>query len=173
MMQIENAESLWFRLRPFGRAETDRHGVLLAVSLAVAVLLAVPVLEAQEEYSPGTEQEDPVEKVDPDDDSGERAEAKDTKKGPSFIPIPIFITEPAIGYGLGGAVGYFHPTKGDQNAGSLAPAITPDTAVKVGRRQKVPPTATSSGRRTASGSESTLRKVRRTQFSMFKVGHAW
>lgn len=31
-----------------------------------------------------------------------------------FLPIPIVITEPAIGYGLGLAVAYFHkPTKVD------------------------------------------------------------
>jgi hypothetical protein len=36
-----------------------------------------------------------------------------TKSGGRLLPIPLFLTEPAIGYGLGAALGYIHPTKDD------------------------------------------------------------
>jgi hypothetical protein len=72
--------------------------------------------------------------------STEPTKAKKAKKGPPVIVVPIFITEPAIGYGLGGAVGYFHKKPGDESPGSLALAYTADTAGKAGKRQKVPPT---------------------------------
>jgi hypothetical protein len=78
--------------------------------------------------------------------SGEEGAAENedepkAKKGPSIIPIPIFITEPAIGYGLGAAVGYFHKKKdGSDTPEKLAPALTAETAAQVGKRQKAPPT---------------------------------
>lgn len=58
-------------------------------------------------------------------------EADDEKKEENsfpFIPIPIFISEPAIGYGLGAAVGYFHPREGAADeTESVSPAITTGT----------------------------------------------
>jgi hypothetical protein len=63
------------------------------------------------------------------------------KRGPKFIPVPIFITEPAVGYGLGGALGYFHPKKGqDQEKKRLAPGLTATAVKETGKRQKTPPT---------------------------------
>jgi hypothetical protein len=72
------------------------------------------------------------------------AEEKKKKKGPPFIAIPIFITEPAVGYGLGAAVGYFHKNKHHEDAGGEkpSPVLTTETTAKAGKRQKVPPTIT-------------------------------
>jgi hypothetical protein len=108
--------------------------VSTAVLLVLIMFLCagVPILNAQEVAA-----EQPAEEP---KDGDEKAEKE--KKGPSFIPIPIFITEPAIGYGLGAAIGYFHKKQGedDPDPGSLAPAFTTDTATKAGKKKKVPPT---------------------------------
>jgi len=44
-----------------------------------------------------------------------------------FLPVPIVITEPAVGFGLGAAVAYFHPQKGpvlDPNGRRAPPSIS-------------------------------------------------
>jgi hypothetical protein len=47
--------------------------------------------------------------IDPED---EMLDASDYLSGAvGFFPIPIIITEPAVGFGLGAAVTYFHPPK--------------------------------------------------------------
>jgi hypothetical protein len=66
--------------------------------------------------------------------------------GGRFIPIPILVTEPAIGYGLGAAVGFFHPRKDEADPGSVAtsPAVTtgtPPARTSEKKRQR-PPTIT-------------------------------
>jgi hypothetical protein len=79
----------------------------------------------------------------------EKKRKKEEKKkagGAGIVPIPIFVTEPAIGYGLGAAVGYFHPRKNEAESEpvSISPALTtgtpPDQATEDG--QKRPPTIT-------------------------------
>jgi hypothetical protein len=66
------------------------------------------------------------------------------KKSFPLIPIPIFITEPAIGYGFGAAVGYFHKRKGDDEdrSDNIAPAYTTGTSPGsgTGKAFKRPPT---------------------------------
>jgi hypothetical protein len=63
------------------------------------------------------------------EDSSSADESEKPKKSRRFLPIPIFITEPAVGFGLGAAVGYFHPRKGEQDEPSLiSPAYTAGTA---------------------------------------------
>ena len=58
-----------------------------------------------------------------DDEATKTEDESKAKEGPSLVPIPIFITEPAIGYGLGAAVGYFHKKKDGSSASEeLAPA---------------------------------------------------
>jgi hypothetical protein len=111
---------------------------LIAVGIIAGVLLtsAAP-LSAQDtgaKKSPATTE----------DDDG--ATEKKKKKSLPVIPIPIFITEPAIGYGLGAAVGYFHKRKGDEETGveDIAPAYTtgtPPGSVR-DRESKRPPTIT-------------------------------
>lgn len=68
-------------------------------------------------------------------------EKKKEPGGASFLPIPIFITEPAIGVGLGAALAYFHKTAGDTgDDGSIPSAMTTGTPGKTGRKKKRPPT---------------------------------
>jgi hypothetical protein len=61
-----------------------------------------------------------------------------------IIPIPIFVTEPAIGYGLGAAVAYFHDRKDEEEpaAGAVAPALTAGNAGESEEGQKRPPDVT-------------------------------
>jgi hypothetical protein len=79
-----------------------------------------------------------------DDEPGEKGKKKKKEKkarGGSFLPIPIFITEPAIGVGLGVALAYFHKREGDVDSESSIPramtAGTPGAAIK---KKKPPPT---------------------------------
>ena len=68
----------------------------------------------------------------------EEAKAKDEKSGGKFLPIPIIITEPAIGEGLGAAVVYFHADPGgDQKRLTTATELN-----RADRQQTPPPTAT-------------------------------
>ncbi len=47
--------------------------------------------------------------VDPEDGQLDASAYLASTKG--FLPVPIIITEPAVGFGLGAAVAYFHPPK--------------------------------------------------------------
>ncbi len=66
-----------------------------------------------------------------------KAEASTDKWG-KFLPLPIFVTEPAIGQGLGAALIYFHR---DEKKDGLK-ATTVREFSKAGKRSKPPPTAT-------------------------------
>jgi hypothetical protein len=119
---------------------------LACVGMVALALVSMPAgLEAQQEPkadpSAAVEEETKGQaKKDKKKKNEAGSEKKEPQKGPSFIPIPIFITEPAIGYGLGAALAYFHPTKDGEAGGSLAPGLTTSTASATGKRQKVPPT---------------------------------
>ena len=65
-------------------------------------------------------------------------EEKDESRFGNFLAIPIFITEPAIGEGLGLGLVYFHKTEQD----SKPKLSTPTSLSKTGEKQKPPPTAT-------------------------------
>lgn len=41
-----------------------------------------------------------------------------------FLPVPILITEPAVGYGGGLAIAYFHKKKDDKEAKGLSPTVS-------------------------------------------------
>lgn len=51
----------------------------------------------------------PASMTDPQDGKFDMSQYLASAKG--FLPIPIIITEPAVGFGLGAAVAYFHPQK--------------------------------------------------------------
>ncbi len=70
-------------------------------------------------------------------DPGEEKGDSESKWG-KFLPLPIFITEPAIGEGLGGALIYFHHEKQDDGL----KVTTGREISNSGRRSKPPPTAT-------------------------------
>ena len=63
---------------------------------------------------------------------------KDPNRG-RFLPIPIFITEPAIGDGLGLALAYFHRKKEVPEGTTIA---SPGTFGDVANEQAPPPTVT-------------------------------
>ena len=81
------------------------------------------------------------EKTDPATEQEEEKEEKEEKKpdtGGKFLPLPFFITEPAIGEGMGAALIYFHADS-DPDIPKLASAATLNRA---DREQTPPPTAT-------------------------------
>lgn len=65
-------------------------------------------------------------------------ESNKEEQSGKFLPLPIFITEPAIGEGLGAALVYFHKEKKDDRLN----ATTGRALTKTGKRLKPPPTAT-------------------------------
>jgi len=71
------------------------------------------------------------------DNLAEEQGGSESKWG-KFLPLPIFITEPAIGEGLGGALIYFHHEKRDDG---LKVTTGREISNSV-RRSKPPPTAT-------------------------------
>lgn len=116
------------------------RGAVVVFLVLILTLCALPSLEATEKPDQPRSESEGARAADSEKSGKEEADKE--KKGPSFIPIPIFITEPAIGYGLGAALGYFHKKKHEDEPtkDSLAPAFTHDSGSKAGRRQKAPPT---------------------------------
>ena len=74
-----------------------------------------------------------------DEDSGKKAseKPKDPNRG-RFLPIPIFITEPAIGEGLGILLAYFHRKKDAPEKNVASPSSIADISME----QSAPPTVT-------------------------------
>ena len=62
---------------------------------------------------------------------------KDRLGGYKILPIPIFITEPAIGKGLGVAIALFHPVK--DGADSMPRATTPTSIGHMEDERQAPP----------------------------------
>ncbi len=57
-----------------------------------------------------------------------------------LLPVPIFITEPAVGRGLGASLMLIHPQREDRTA--LAKVAVPDTGVEVSDGRRQPPDVT-------------------------------
>jgi hypothetical protein len=143
-MRIKRTNRSSGRLPPVDAARWFRRAAAVFLALILA-LCAAPIVDATESGDPPAGDQEATKAADPKtggDEKGGDEEAGKKKKGPSIIPIPIFITEPAVGYGLGAALGHFHKKKheADAEAGSQLPAFTADSAAKVGKGQKVPPT---------------------------------
>ena len=65
-------------------------------------------------------------------------EQAEEDSGGKILPLPIIITEPAIGEGLGAALIYFHGDPVED-----APTVSsPNSLKKTSREQTPPPTAT-------------------------------
>ena len=79
----------------------------------------------------------PARAADEADNSRTDEPAAVEQKG-KFLPLPIFITEPAIGEGLGAALVYFHGEGPDDDL----KATTAREISRTGRKSKPPPTAT-------------------------------
>jgi hypothetical protein len=71
-------------------------------------------------------------------DEGKKKKVKDPNRG-RFLPIPIFITEPAVGEGLGLALAYFHRPKNSPSGTTIA---SPGSIGDATREQAPPPTVT-------------------------------
>ena len=114
-----------------------RYAIVPAVVCALVLSFPARTVSAQE--APAT--------TSADDDESDKKASKEKKKikvgGASFLPIPIFITEPAIGLGLGAALAYFHKKKdGSEGEESVPLAMTTQTPSKTGKEKKPPPTIT-------------------------------
>jgi len=75
-------------------------------------------------------------------ESGTTEAGKTKILGGKWLPVPIFLTEPAFGYGLGVGVGYFHPRKDDSKTAPVSPIQDSDTAFSGRSTKKPPPTIT-------------------------------
>ena len=79
----------------------------------------------------------------PEEPKQEDPEKKGVKKpGGRFLPIPIFLTEPAFGYGLGVGLGYIHPAKEDTKSQEEPSLQTLGSVTSERSGQKPPPTIT-------------------------------
>jgi len=67
-----------------------------------------------------------------------KKKVKDPNRG-RFLPIPIIITEPAIGEGLGLALAYFHRSKNGLDSKTVA---SPESIGQASKEQAPPPTVT-------------------------------
>jgi len=104
--------------------------------LALILLLPAPGYTDQVPADPLADIET-IEAVEEEIDKDEEDKPKDPNRG-RFLPIPIFITEPAIGEGLGLVLAYFHRTK-DVPEKNLA---SPSSIASASREHAAPPTVT-------------------------------
>ncbi len=123
---------------------------LLTVTLLV-IAVATPVFGDQDntQIQTETEAKTETETISADDEPGEekkkkrksfweRQKEKDPNRG-RILPIPVFITEPAIGDGLGLVLAYFHPKKAVSNKDRLASL---ESIGNASSEQEPPPTVT-------------------------------
>lgn len=110
----------------------------LAHGLALAMLLPSPGLSAEE---PAEAVESPVESARAEQEQDRDEPARPGRWYRNIVPVPVVITEPAIGKGLGIGVGYFHPKK---TVDSYQPHTieSADTVRDVSVARKPPPTVT-------------------------------
>lgn len=59
-----------------------------------------------------------------------------------WLPVPMFLTEPAFGYGLGVGIGYFHPEKNKGSEKNLPAMQVPKSVTSERSAQKPPPDIT-------------------------------
>jgi hypothetical protein len=71
---------------------------------------------------------------------GDKEASKDDSDRYRLLPIPIFITEPAIGTGLGLALALFHPVKGGSDSSPMA--TTPASIGQMEDAKEPPPVVT-------------------------------
>ena len=111
--------------------------MLLSVTIPLSAFCAQEPGEPEETgiaVSPDTDEA----VLQPTEKSKKEKKPKDPNRG-RILPIPIFITEPAIGDGLGLALTYFHRKKDLPQGTSIA---TPNTFGEVANEQAPPPTVT-------------------------------
>ncbi|MEX1311342.1 MAG: BamA/TamA family outer membrane protein [Candidatus Sulfomarinibacteraceae bacterium] len=110
----------------------------------VFIAISGPLAVVAQENAPGDDQDQSNSVIETDGGSKPDEQAPDAvgkRKGMSFIPIPIFITEPAIGNGLGAALGFFHRSKDDApSKDAVEPAVTLASASPDRDPRQQPPT---------------------------------
>ena len=113
------------------RSSTPGHSLILRnlLNLIVVSMLLLGITSPLAASGPsGKEKKDEVE---------EKEQPK--LGGYKILPVPIFITEPAIGQGFGVTLALFHPVK----AGSVPRAATPKSIGQMGKdHQEAPPVIT-------------------------------
>ena len=83
--------------------------LVMVLLVCASVLVALPVSAAgAPEAQPSIEA--PAEGEEPEETPGEDTD-KPSPWYKNIVPVPVIITEPAIGEGLGIGIGYFHPAK--------------------------------------------------------------
>jgi len=103
-------------------------------------VLVILVLTGSLPLSANQNAEDPLPADDPTEETVEKKskKTKDPNRG-RILPIPIFITEPAIGDGLGLALVYFHRAKDAPDEEAFA---SPGSIGQASKEQTPPPTLT-------------------------------
>ena len=76
------------------------------------------------------------------EDNAGKHQPKDEQEERRWLPIPLFFTEPAIGYGLGLGLGYFHPSTIDTEPEEHPLAKVPKPLTPVAEEHKAPPLIT-------------------------------
>jgi len=113
----------WSSVRIRGTASVARlvrRSASLAASIFLVVCLGAPNLGAEQaEDKPAGG--DVATTAETDEKSDGQDAKKNEKKGPPVIAVPIIITEPAVGYGLGAAVGYFHKKRSTWRLAEVRP----------------------------------------------------
>ena len=103
--------------------------------------------ESQSVESPDTEESKSTDNPDEPEPSSFKTVLK------RFVAIPIVVTEPAVGNGLGGAIGYFHPSKNTNSNRSGLSVVDIESTDDPMTSHKPPPTVTGVfGGYTANGS---------------------
>jgi hypothetical protein len=106
-----------------------------------ALCISNSMVAAEPEASPGEAGQPEAAAV--SSDGQDEAESKRQKKqDPNrfrLLPIPIFITEPAIGNGLGVALALFHPVKGGKTGGDDERVASLESIGDISESRKAPP----------------------------------
>jgi hypothetical protein len=117
--------------------------LLLSLSLAVNPVLALDADAGDTQKAETTEDvaSSEADSVKEESAPNEKTDSgkKDRLGGYKILPIPIFITEPAIGKGLGVAIALFHPVK--DGSGSIPQATTPSSIGQMDDDRQAPPVA--------------------------------
>ncbi len=111
---------------------------VVAAAVICGLALAAPARHVAAQETGSTEAS-----AKPEDKGPKQPAKKKTRKtgGARVLPIPIFITEPAIGVGLGAALAYFHKKKGRAEEEAAIPrAMTAQGTTETGKKKKPLPT---------------------------------
>lgn len=114
--------------------------LLCALALLLLFLVIVNATAAQKRNDPkdgaGPEERSVKQPIENHDKTDE------TVSNGKWLPLPIFLTEPAFGYGLGIGLGYIHPREEGTESEAIPSLQTPQSMASSRRGQKPPPDIT-------------------------------